>query len=290
MQRELITSFLCFVDCKNISQAAEKLHVTQPAVTAQLKAFEKGFPFPLFHFQGKRKVLTHYGNEIYHMLKENESLLRHRLEHINSSYRKEEDLKLVIGARKELFSRLVLKTEFKGQLHFKPLTGAEALRQLHNHGVDIVVTERESQYTEFVMKKTFSDHSLLVVHNDLLDGRPLSAQLAKSKKFLCNTPYLAYRREDPPFIREWLSQTEVPLEDLKARLICDDWDLIARMVEQRKGFSVIPSEIPFDRESVAVLNISKKLIPASQFYIYYHSDLTNIEPFRQFIQRLAGMR
>ena len=53
----------------NFTRAAEKLNITQPAVTQQIHALEEYYGVPLFEFTGKRFRLTQYGTIIYEELK-----------------------------------------------------------------------------------------------------------------------------------------------------------------------------------------------------------------------------
>jgi len=50
----------------SFSRAAEELHLTQPAVSMQIKQLEESVGLPLFEQIGKKIFLTDAGNEIYH--------------------------------------------------------------------------------------------------------------------------------------------------------------------------------------------------------------------------------
>lgn len=57
-------------DAKSITKASEILHLTQPAVSIQLKNFQDQFALPLFELVGRRLFITDFGTEIYHACKE----------------------------------------------------------------------------------------------------------------------------------------------------------------------------------------------------------------------------
>ena len=68
---------------KSVTKAAEMLHITQPAVTMQIKAFEKNLDFKLFRKYGKElqltdagKVLLGYAERIFQVVEELEYVLR----------------------------------------------------------------------------------------------------------------------------------------------------------------------------------------------------------------------
>jgi len=56
--------FLKIVEKKSITRAAQELHLTQPAVSIQLKNFQNQFPIPLTEVLGRKLYVTDFGNEI----------------------------------------------------------------------------------------------------------------------------------------------------------------------------------------------------------------------------------
>ncbi|MGB0932918.1 MAG: LysR family transcriptional regulator [Lishizhenia sp.] len=70
--------FKTISECKSITKAAELLHLTQPAVSIQLKKLQDQFEIPLTERIGRKIFLTDFGNEIAavseRILKESEEL------------------------------------------------------------------------------------------------------------------------------------------------------------------------------------------------------------------------
>ncbi|MGL2994132.1 LysR family transcriptional regulator [Flavobacterium sp. TSSA_36] len=56
--------FLRVAQCQSITKAAEELHLTQPAVSIQLKNFQDQFEIPLTEIIGRKLYVTDFGNEI----------------------------------------------------------------------------------------------------------------------------------------------------------------------------------------------------------------------------------
>lgn len=67
MDLEHYRNFVTIVNCGNLSAAAERLHIAQPALTAQLKNLQKKYGAPLLHIRrGARNVeLTEAGTILY---------------------------------------------------------------------------------------------------------------------------------------------------------------------------------------------------------------------------------
>lgn len=56
--------FLKIVETKSITKASEELHLTQPAVSIQLKNFQDQFDIPLTEVVGRKLYVTDFGHEI----------------------------------------------------------------------------------------------------------------------------------------------------------------------------------------------------------------------------------
>ncbi len=56
--------FLKITQIKSITKASEELHLTQPAVSIQLKNFQDQFPIPLTEVVGRKIYITEFGKEI----------------------------------------------------------------------------------------------------------------------------------------------------------------------------------------------------------------------------------
>lgn len=56
--------FLKVVEKKSITKASEELHLTQPAVSIQVKNFQAQFDIPLLENIGRKIYITNFGNEI----------------------------------------------------------------------------------------------------------------------------------------------------------------------------------------------------------------------------------
>lgn len=56
--------FLKIVETQSITKASEELHLTQPAISIQLKNFQAQFDIPLTELVGRKIYITDFGNEI----------------------------------------------------------------------------------------------------------------------------------------------------------------------------------------------------------------------------------
>lgn len=78
-----IQTFLTVCETMNFTRAAEKLYLTQPAVTAQIHSLEKEYGVPLFHYSGRKLTLTPQGQILLkagYAMRSDEKTLRARLQ------------------------------------------------------------------------------------------------------------------------------------------------------------------------------------------------------------------
>ena len=66
---ELYRIFVAVADEENITKASEKLNISQPAITKQIKNLENQLSIKLFERKSKGVALTNDGKKIYEKLK-----------------------------------------------------------------------------------------------------------------------------------------------------------------------------------------------------------------------------
>ena len=69
MLEQKLYTFIKLAECESTTQTALELHMTQPAVSQQLKALETEYNIQLFNREGRRIILTNEGRQFYLMLK-----------------------------------------------------------------------------------------------------------------------------------------------------------------------------------------------------------------------------
>ena len=69
MLEQKLYTFIKLAECESTTQAALELHMTQPAVSQQLKALETEYNIELFNREGRRIILTEEGKQFYNMVK-----------------------------------------------------------------------------------------------------------------------------------------------------------------------------------------------------------------------------
>ncbi len=85
-----IETFLIVCKYMNFTKAAEELHLTQPAVSSQMKRLEEYYGSPLFMYENKQLALTEVGAAVYQSMNQmgnQESYLKKQIQYIQTQKR-----------------------------------------------------------------------------------------------------------------------------------------------------------------------------------------------------------
>lgn len=69
MLEQKLYTFIKLAECQSTTKTALELHMTQPAVSQQLKALENEYNVTLFSREGRKIILTKEGKKFYQMIK-----------------------------------------------------------------------------------------------------------------------------------------------------------------------------------------------------------------------------
>lgn len=69
MLDQKLYTFIKLAECQSTTKTGLELHMTQPAVSQQLKALEQQYNIILFSREGRKLVLTEEGKQFYHIVK-----------------------------------------------------------------------------------------------------------------------------------------------------------------------------------------------------------------------------
>lgn len=168
----LITIFLAVAETENITKAAEKLFISQPAITSSIKKFEEEMGGKLFVRQNKGVKLTAEGQYIYIYLKRYIG----RINNIYKYFEKEKKLMhgiLRIGTSTSNITKLLNKyiqkfVHLYPNIDIQVTRGTEdnLLSSLENGDLDMLIIDNEykTQITETI--KSFSVEYSIIGNKD----------------------------------------------------------------------------------------------------------------------------
>ncbi|MDG0875558.1 LysR family transcriptional regulator [Paenibacillus thiaminolyticus] len=189
----------------SVTKAAEKLNISQPAITAQIKKFEKELGVPLFEPKGRGVALTAIGQKMMNPTKRLFAL-EEQIEAIVENYRNHRSGRVRIVGTYLATSCLIPRwaAQFKSnhpeiEVQITTANTQEALEQLINYAADIAVCggEPDSHSGEVEREDLYQDEVWFVVAPDhKYANQPITFRQMMTEPFIM--------REEGSAIRERL--------------------------------------------------------------------------------------
>lgn len=200
--------FACVARNESYSRAAGELHLTQPAVSVQIRNLEDSVGTPLLEYVGRRLYLTDAGRELYSAASSVlETLDRFAMLVADLKGLKQGRLRLsAVTTAKYFMPRLlgVFCARYPGvDAELKVGTRAEVIARLEHNSDDLCVMGRPPQAMN-VVAEAFLDNELVVIARD---DHPLAGRRRIALGRLVEEPFL---------MREAGSGTRMALEALLA--------------------------------------------------------------------------
>jgi DNA-binding transcriptional LysR family regulator len=273
---ELFPVLIAFTEAKNLIEAAEKLKISQPAVTQRLQRLQEQVPHPLFAYEGRKKVLTHYGRAFYEMAKENIGRLNLQIDNLNQKYASADQLVLRVGGQRELIRYFSEVLKLTGRLDHRQLSEDEALRCLHEESIDVALSSAVVDTDELMSRKFFESSCHLIFHQKWGKSFDSIEHLKDHKDILLKTP-CAIHRNEKLFTDKFCHGMKIDSSKLNCKALFDDWYSILNFVERGEGFAVVPGFIQSPLKEVHEFKIPHSMIQRSLYYAVFQRKLRKIE-------------
>jgi len=256
MQIEAFKVFRDLVDTQSFSKAAQLNHVTQSAVSQQIRAIEDRFGCPLLERGGKRVSLTREGKIFY------EACRTLTTEYENLIHRFQEIKKIVEGTIRiaTVYSvglhdlPPILKSYMKEcpQVHIQLeyLTNDEIYENILNGTIDIGLVVYPTQRKNIKIEP-FRRERLVVV---VAPSHPFASRNKVSLKEVSTQKFIAFDSETPT--RKAIDKIfrELNLE-VTPVMEFDNIEVIKRAVEIEAGISIVPRNTVLQEERSGTLKI-----------------------------------
>ena len=223
----------------NFTRAAEELHLSQPAVSMQIKQLEAGVGIDLFEHRGKRIVLTEAGHELHHYCRSIYELLYEAEQVINDLKGAERGhLSISVASTANYFATNLLaafKKRYPKTTFSLEVTNRETLlRQLESNEKDLVIMGRPPRELDLAME-SFMDNPLVIIAPP---NHPLVKEKNVTLKQLENEIFV---------VREQGSGTRIAMErylaqhgiQLKAGMEMNSNEAIKQAVEAGLGLGIV---------------------------------------------------
>jgi LysR family transcriptional regulator, low CO2-responsive transcriptional regulator len=256
------------------SRAAQELHLTQPAVSMQIKQLEENVSIPLFEQLGKKIFLTEAGRELYHYSRVIAQQLS-EVEAVLSELKglKRGKLKISVASTANYFAPQLLATfshRFPTVTVSLDVTNRQALlQQLANNEMDMAIMGQPPDGLDLVAE-SFMDNPLVVI-------APVNHLLVRKKSIP-----LTRLQEETFLMREEGSGTRIAMEryfeahgvKLNTGMEMSSTEAIKQAVQAGLGLGVVSLntvELELEAKRLKVLDVEGLPI-RRHWYVVHRKD------------------
>lgn len=282
----LIESFLAAVEGPTFQKAAERLTLTQSALSRQMLHLEELLPHPLFTFEGRKKVLTKYGQTLYDLLSPQFSQTQGLIEQASLLYSEPAKAQIKVCGRGELLDMVAANLKFDGQVSFFSMDSYQALQSVLHRECDIGIVYSSVDSAELVLKPFFTNRLRIVVPKALLRTKPSSKEDLAEK--LQTLPCLLYKYDDP-VVEKFLSDYGLRFSELNISRIYSNYTSLLRMINANLGWSVIPSNMEIAEDRYHVFQHTGRSQDERNFYLCYRKELTAAVWFKDLLKEFKAI-
>ncbi len=293
MNTSYLRTFIEVINLKNISKAAEKLYITQPAVSKQLQLLEKDFGAELFKKNGREIIPTEEGhllykyaknvlneeNKIYSLIKRDDDALYGNLTVYTSSMPADyyiHDLIIDFGKLypeitytiKKVDSGMVFSNIEEGFTSFG-FTGTVAknkkIKSLCIAEDEVVIVASSNKRSEF-------------------DSAKITLQQLMEQKFILREKGSATLQ----IFENFLNKKHIKLNELNTVIQAEDNEIIKKFIANNLGVAVLPKKAVENELAdgrVFLLELDGMVLKRKLYYVYqqdrYFSKIE--EKFKEFM-------
>ncbi|TWD81447.1 DNA-binding transcriptional LysR family regulator [Kribbella amoyensis] len=267
---DLLRSFLAVHRAGSVTAAAESLGLSQPTVTAHLKALEAALGRPLFERQARGVHPTAAGDELARRIAEPIDVLQGL---VTDELGEPAAATVHLGGPSDFLCDQVLPVladRIAGGLQLRTRFGLpdDLLDALLAHHLDVVISSTRPRRPGLRVTPLYDETFALVAVPSWLPGAPVS-----SPEALRRIPLVAYGEEAPIIRRYWRSVFGTRLSRT-ADLVVPDLRGVLAAVRAGAGMSVLPTYLcePALRSGELTLLADPELPPLNTLYAVIRAD------------------
>jgi DNA-binding transcriptional LysR family regulator len=285
MDWDKLRIFHAVADRGSLTHAGDQLHLSQSAISRQIRALEEALNATLFHRHARGLILTEQGELLFDATR---AMLR-RLETATARIRDSEE---------EVFGELRVTTTIGfGTLWLAPrlpklfdkypelnidLMLEETVLDLPMREADVAIRMKEPSQADLIRKRLMSVHMCLFAAPGYLDraGTPEQTADLSRHRLICQSPRSAQVGAGATLVQELMTY------DIPSRLTVNNYYGVLQSVLQNLGIGVLPDYLSRDfPQLVRVLpQVRSVEVPV---FLAYPSELRHskrIAAFRDFVQ------
>lgn len=241
MNLQQLLTFVRVAETQNFTRAAELLHMTQPAVTQQIRALEDEFGQALFdrigrsvHLTQAGEVLLDYAQRIADLFNECRTAMQDLQQVGRGRLRIGAGLTLSVFVLPALLS--AYRQEYPG-IDVTVTTGStkEMINRLLSNEVDLAMVTGPAPHPNLVITKLYEDEMVLVVnrHHPFCERGEVSPEELRGESFIQFEQGSGYRS----FLEDFFRRVGIAP---RIRMDLDSIEAMKRMAEVGLGVTIVP--------------------------------------------------
>lgn len=286
MDWDKLRIFHSVADAGSLTHAGDQLHLSQSAVSRQIRALEESLSATLFHRHARGLILTEQGELLFEATR----AMMKRLDAATARIRDSEEE--VLGELKVTttigFGTLWLAPRLPQFYEKFPelkidLMLEERVLDLPMREADVAIRMKEPSQADLIRKRLMSVHMCLYAAPEYLEknGTPESLQELRKHRLICQNPRSAQVGAGAKLVGELMAY------DIPATLTVNNYYGVLQGVRHKLGIGVLPNYLTQDfPELVRILpEVQSVDVPV---FLAYPEELRHskrISAFRDFVQQ-----
>src|SRR6266550_3406639 len=254
-----LKGFCAVVEAHSVSEAADRLSLSQPTVSLQVQSLERDLRTTLFERRGPKIELTHEGELLYELARPLVEGLTALDQNFEDRRNNVEQGRLAIAAGESTIHYVLPRAvqRFSSEhprisLALNNVTGQQGLQQLRDRLVDFCVGPILDTPADIVFEPVVAFDPVLITAL----GHPLSKLRKVSLRHISQYPLIL----PPRHLSTWRQVEMVFLQHrlpYEVRLEMGGWEVIKRYVELGMGISIVMSLCLTGRDRLEVIPVTR---------------------------------
>ena len=289
-----LQTLVAVAELKSFSKAAEKLRVTQSAISQSIKNLEKKTNFKLFKRSGKTVILTPEGKKLYSTVHPFLSRLDDTLEEIQDDKKSMSGLVRIgtlAGVGKSwLAHELLLYASENKDLEISIQLGfqEDLVKDFENYQLDFLILP-DTHLPSIGKKKFIGEEYLVFVFPD---NPEFEIRKGMNLETLSSYPTILFQDENDGLYLRWCQELygKIP-QKINKRYVINSHGNMLQAVQRGLGVAVIPQHVlngSYYKDKVKCLEEAE--VSNGKFYIIYHSERENITRLEKTLKRLTSVQ
>lgn len=260
-------AFVVFRESADMTEAAARLGLTQPALSKQLKSLQSRLPQPLLRSEGKRRVPTEYGEALYRELRGRFAGLEEDVRDIGLRHAQSAPPRIRIHARREVLDRLIRALRTPTCLVLNEAGHEQIAKAIAERATDIAVDHRAPDSEQWIARPLFQESFEFWIPKSLLARRPSGEGL----EILQELPVLAYRERDE-LLEQAARERRLDPRRLRVAGVTGNYASLREWVRAGRGWAVLPAYLADEEGGCWRLPIPARTLPSREFFAIYRRE------------------